>query len=117
MLSPLFILVPIGLAVFGGAAMIPLGFRSDRIRNIYAETITILTSVCVWIALAFCSREPVIVYSFIEGFSMSFGIDGPAILFAGMISVMWPFVLLYAFEYMEHGCSLCSQSGHDVCVL
>ena len=102
MLSPLFILVPIALAVFGGAAIIPIRFRSDRIRNIYAETITILTSVSVWIALACCSREPVIVYSFIEGFSMSFKIDGPAMLFAGMISVMWPFVILYAFDYMEH---------------
>ena len=102
MLSPLFILVPIALAVFGGAAIIPIRFRSDRIRNIYAETITILTSVSVWIALAFCSREPVIVYSFIEGFSMSFKIDGPAMLFAGMISIMWPFVILYAFDYMEH---------------
>ena len=102
MLSPLFILVPIGLAVFGGALIIPLNFRSDRMRNIYAETVAILTSASVWIALAFCSRETAIVYSFIEGFSMSFRIDGPAMLFAGMISVMWPFVLLYAFEYMAH---------------
>lgn len=102
MLSPLFILVPIGIAIFGGAAIIPIPFGSDRGRNIYAETVAILTSICVWIALLACSREPVVIYSFIEGFSMSFGIDGPAMLFAGMISVMWPFVLLYAFEYMEH---------------
>ena len=46
-------------------------------------------------------REPVTVYSFTRGFAVNFGVDGMANVFAVMISVMWPLVLLYAFEYMK----------------
>ena len=28
--------------------------------------------------------------------------DGLSVLFAGMVSCMWPLVMLYAFEYMHH---------------
>ena len=101
MLSPFFILVPILVSIVGGFLIMPIPFRTDRARNSYAMMITVLTSAAVWIALICCRREPVMIYSFIKGFSIDFKIDGPAMLFAGMISVMWPSVLLYAFEYME----------------
>ncbi len=33
---------------------------------------------------------------------MKFGIDGCAMVFAGLVSVLWPLASLYGFEYMEH---------------
>ena len=100
-MDSLFILAPILVPFIGGVSLLLLKFREDRTREIYSEIIVILTSVCVWLALAYGSRDPVHVYSFTDGFSINFRVDGPAMLFAGMISILWPFAMLYAFEYMK----------------
>ncbi|MBQ8987575.1 MAG: proton-conducting membrane transporter [Lachnospiraceae bacterium] len=70
-------------------------------RRIWCMTVVCAASVCVWTAALFVRRDPVTVYSFTRGFAVNFGLDGMANLFALMISVMWPLVLLYAFEYMK----------------
>lgn len=96
-LIPLTILLP----VIGGVLVIPLHFHRDRAREIYLETIVLLTSVLAWICLICVRNEPITVYSFTSGFSISFSVDGLGSLFAGMISLMWPLVMLYAFSYMR----------------
>ena len=101
-LGPLFLLLPIMLPVAGGALIIFLGFKDDRKRNIYSECVVILTSILVWISLFAVRREPVTLYSFAQGFAIELWIDGCAALFSGMVSVMWPLVMLYAFKYMEN---------------
>ena len=100
-MDSLFIMAPIVVPFIGGVSLLLLKIREDRTREIYSEIIVVLTSVCVWLSLAYGSREPVLIYSFTDGFSINFRVDGPAILFAGMISVLWPFAMLYAFEYMR----------------
>ena len=102
-MSPLFLLIPILLPIIGGFLLIPLRIPMDRdkVRNIYTEVITCLTSVFVWAALLWVRREPIVLYSFTRDFSIDLRIDGPGLLFAGMISVMWPLVMLYAFDYMK----------------
>jgi multicomponent Na+:H+ antiporter subunit D len=100
LVSPLFLLIPIFLPIAGGALLLARRAPSDRFRNIYTECVALLTSAAVWIAIWLCSREPMTLYSFASGFTISLFVDGPAILFAGMVSVMWPVILLYAFSYM-----------------
>ncbi len=100
-MNPLILLVPILLPVIGGFLIIPASFKDAKKRAYYAEAVVVLTSVFVWLALLRVSRDPVTVYSFTSGFSITFRIDGMSMLFAGMISVMWPLVMLYAFEYMK----------------
>lgn len=100
-MNSLFILAPIVVPFIGGLSLLFLKVRDDRVREIYSEIIVVLTSVCVWLVLVYGSRDPVHIYSFTDGFSINFRVDGPAMLFAGMISVLWPFVMLYAFEYMK----------------
>lgn len=102
-MNPLFLLVPILFPIIGGFLLIPLAIPAerDKIRNVYAEVIVCLTSVFVWAALVWVRREPIVLYSFTRDFSIDLRIDGPGLLFAGMISVMWPLVMLYAFDYMK----------------
>ena len=100
-MNPLFVLIPILLPVSAGISLLFLRIRGDRARNIYVETAAALTSILTWAVLLFGSRELVNVYSFTSGFSINFRVDGLSCLFAGMISVMWPLVLLYAFAYMK----------------
>ena len=101
-MSPLFLLVPILVPIIGGAGIVLPGFHEDRPREIYAEAVCCLTSVLVWIALLFGRRERIELYAFTRGFSIDLTMDGLSMLFAGMVSVMWPVVLLYAFEYLKH---------------
>ena len=99
-MSPLFLLVPILLPVVAGFALIPMRLKmeEDRKRNLYSECVVCLTSVLVWILLFKVRREDVLIYSFTRDFDIRFKLDGLGSLFAGMISVMWPLVMIYAFE-------------------
>ncbi len=100
-MSPLFLLAAILIPIIGGFLILPIGFADDRKRAAWCEIIALLSSVCVWINLLAGTGEPVTVYSFAEGYAVVFRADGLSSLFAGMVSVMWPLVLLYAFEYMS----------------
>ena len=100
-MNPIVLLLPILLPIIGGALILPLRFGIDRARNIYAEAVVVLTSVSVWACLFLLQGKPITVYSFTSGFSITFALDGPGSLFAGMLSLMWPLVMLYAFSYMR----------------
>jgi len=97
-LIALTVLVPVA----GGFLVFPLHFQTDRARNLYVEAVTVTNSILVWLVLLGAERKDYTLYSFSGGFSMGFHVDGLGSLFAGMVSLMWPLVLLYAFEYMEH---------------
>ena len=100
-MNPLFIMVPIFLPVAGGILLLIRPDLPERRRRCYLETVTIVTSILVWICLLHGNISPVYLYSFTRGFAISFHTDGLTMLFAGMVSVMWPFVTLYAFDYMD----------------
>ena len=100
-MSPLFLIVPILIPIVGGFILIPWDPQQRRTRNLYAMGVVFLTSLAVWAALFLVGQDSVELYSFTSGFSIDFRADSAARLFALMISIMWPFVMLYAFDYME----------------
>lgn len=104
MISPYFLLISILFPILGAFLLFFLNIpeENDRARNIYTESIVVITSILVWILIFTVKRENVQIYSFIDGFSICFRMDTLSMLFSGMISLMWPLVMLYAFEYMEH---------------
>ena len=97
----MFLLIPILLPLAGGLAMLIRPINEVNTRRIWCEAVALATSACVLAAAFLVRREPVTIYSFTGGFAVHFCVDGMANLFAVMISVMWPLVLLYAFEYMK----------------
>ncbi len=40
--------------------------------------------------------------SFTDRLTLQLGVDGLGVLFSLLVSILWPFSLLYAYEYMEH---------------
>ena len=100
--NPLLLLVPILLPILGGGWLL-LGWRVDREnRELFTEVVACFTSTAVFLSLSNVRRGSMAtVYPFIDGFSVGFMMDGPGMLFAGMVAVMWPLALLYAFSYME----------------
>lgn len=101
-MSQYWILVAIILPVLGGVFVPLLPFKQRKRMMIYVEAMTILTSVIVWGVLSGGVTEVFHVVYFVEGLSISFKIDGLTMVFAGLVSVLWPLATLYAFEYMEH---------------
>ena len=96
------ILVAILLPVIGGGLVPLLPFKQRKQMLVYLELMTLLTSVIVWGVLSNGKTEVFHVIYFVEGLSISFKIDGLSMVFAGLVSILWPMATLYAFEYMEH---------------
>ena len=101
-MSAQFVLVPVLLPIAGGFLLLARPIRNAKKRNIVLMTLTLATSILTALVLALGDRGTAEIYSFIEKFSIAFRVDGFAELFAGMLSVLWPSVMLYAFSYMEH---------------
>ena len=96
------ILLPIVYPLIAGAILPLFEFKTRRSRNIYVEIVTILNSVFVWLAL-FRSPEGMFrVLNLAGDLEITFHVDGLGMVFAGLVSILWPLATLYAFEYMEH---------------
>ncbi len=95
------IIISILLPIVGGFLMMQNRRITEKGRRIWCEVIACLTTALVWWILPGGCMEEFTIYSFTRGFRITLGVDGPAMLFAGMVSLMWPFVTLYAYEYME----------------
>ncbi len=90
------------LPLLGGGILLLLPDLTERKRNIYLEVFACATSITVFTMLDMIRGHGEALYSFTRGFSIAFLMDGPAMLFAGMIAFMWPLALLYSFEYMKN---------------
>lgn len=101
-MSNYWILVAILLPIIGGILVPILPLKKRGQMMIFLEAITILTSCIVWRLLLGGTTEVFHVVHFVKDLSISFKIDGLTMVFAGLVSVLWPLATLYAFEYMEH---------------
>jgi len=101
-MSQYWILAAILLPMLGGILVPLLPFQKRNQMMIYIESVVVLTSFIVWKLLLQGPIDSFGVIHFVHDLSISFEIDGLAMVFAGLVSVLWPFATLYAFEYMEH---------------
>ncbi|MBQ4563040.1 MAG: proton-conducting membrane transporter [Lachnospiraceae bacterium] len=95
------ILVAILLPVLGSVliSLIPFSKRGHMLFCL--EAVVLVTSVIVWVLILGGTTESIHVVRFVHNLSISFKIDGMSMVFAGLISILWPLATLYAFEYME----------------
>ena len=87
--------------LLGGLLLPYLKIKSRRIRTVYVEAITILTSLLV-VRLLAANIETVTLITYSRAFRLSFGLDGTGKVFLGLMAFLWPLAALYASEYMEH---------------
>jgi len=94
--------ISIFLPILGGALLPALGFQSRKGREIYV-LLVVLAAAAASLVLALTgegtSAELAALSSTLK---ISFGVDGLGRVFALLVSLLWPFASLYAFEYMEH---------------
>ena len=96
------IIVAILLPMIGGVAVRFLPYKKKWELHLFLEGIMVITSVIVWGLILGGPTEVFHVVHFFNDLSISFKIDGMTMVFAGLVSILWPFATLYAFEYMEH---------------
>lgn len=101
-MNKILILLPIVYPLIAGAILPLFKFKKRRSRNIYVETVTILNTVFVWLAMLRSSDGMFRVLNLAGDLEITFHTDGLGMVFAGLVSILWPLATLYAFEYMEH---------------
>ncbi|MBR4726236.1 MAG: proton-conducting membrane transporter [Lachnospiraceae bacterium] len=108
--------------ILAGAVLFMFPEIKAKTRNIYTFVISLINLAAVLYIAANCSwgnmfidgaylggpfpndayTAKIKLMSFTDTLTLQFGVDGLGILFSLLVSILWPFSLLYAFEYMEH---------------
>ncbi|MBD5552439.1 MAG: proton-conducting membrane transporter [Lachnospiraceae bacterium] len=101
-MSEYWILATILIPIIGGILTPLIPFKKRRYMLWYLETIMLLTSAIIWKLILNGTTEVFHIIHFVEDLSISFKIDGMSMVFAGLVSFLWPLAVLYSFEYMEH---------------
>ena len=89
------------LPLAGGMLLPVLRLKNRRLRLIYTEAITLLTSALV-VRLMINGSHSLTLLHYSRVFQLSFALDGLGKVFLGLMAFLWPLAVLYASEYMEH---------------
>lgn len=94
------IMAVILIPLISGILVSLIPFRKRAHREIFLGTLVTLNSVLVWYLLL-CHQDRIFTLAHFAGdLSISFRVDGMSMVFAGLVSALWPLATLYAFEYM-----------------
>ena len=94
------IILVILIPIVAGALVPMLSFKKRWHMEVFLESAVIINSILVWYLLLHHSDSTFLLAHFTGDLSICFKVDGMGIVFAGLVSALWPFATLYAFEYM-----------------
>ena len=99
------LIIPVLFPIIMGIAMIIFKPKAKVYSPVFIEGIVLINSILVWtILLTGMGRgDGAILFRLGYDLSVFFKLDGAGMVFAGLVSFLWPLATLYAFEYMEHG--------------
>ncbi len=100
-----FIFVAIFLPMLVGFGLILSPLKDRKVIIAIAEAATVVTAILAWILILNPPETAVVLFRFVGKYTISFKVDGLSRVFAGLISSLWPFAVLYSAEYMEHEAS------------
>lgn len=99
-MSEIMLLTVILLPVLTGVLVPAVPFRKRWHMEMFLETLVCVNSLLVWALLSHRPEETFVLANFTGNLSIAFRVDGMAMVFAGLVSFLWPFATLFAFEYM-----------------
>lgn len=94
------ILLVIAIPIIVGVLISLIPFKERRHMEIFLETWIVLNSLLVLYLLVHRPDHVVTLANFTGNLSIGFKVDGMSMVFAGLVSALWSFATLYAFEYM-----------------
>ncbi len=99
-MSEIMLLTVILLPVVAGVLVSVLPFKKRRHMEVFLETLVVLNTLFVWSLLINSPEERFVLANFTGNLTIAFKVDGMAMVFAGLVSFLWPLATLFAFEYM-----------------
>lgn len=94
-------IISVILIPFIAGSLVPLlPFRKRWQKEVFLEAAVVVNSILVWYLLWHHSDSTFLLAHFTGNLNVSFRVDGMSMVFAGLVSALWPFATLYAFEYM-----------------
>lgn len=98
-----FLLLPILMPIIMGFGVYAFRFSEKRTRCIYCGIIITLNTVLTWLCILFCGDGVLTLLPFTGDVALVLKLDGAGRLFAALSSTLWPFAMVYGFDYMKHG--------------
>lgn len=93
-------MIVILIPVITGILIPLLPFKKRKHMEIFLEAVIIGNSLLVWWLLLHRPESAFTLANFTGNLSIAFKVDGMSMIFAGLVSALWPLATLYAFEYM-----------------
>jgi len=88
------------LPVLTGVSIPLLPFKRRKHMEVFLQSLVTVNSLLVWWLLFNRPEDPFTLARFTGNLTITFKLDGMGMVFAGLVSALWPFATLYAFEYM-----------------
>lgn len=101
-MKPVMMVIVVFLPFLAGIAVPLIPFKKRTHMGVFLESAVILNSLLVYSLLLHPTAENYNLVRFTGNLTLSFQIDGMSMVFAGLVSALWPLATLYAFEYMKH---------------
>lgn len=99
-MSKIMLIAVILIPVFTGILIPVIPFKKRKHMEIFLETAIVWNTLLVWSLLYHRPTDNFILAKFTGDLAIAFRVDGMGMLFSGLVSFLWPFATLFAFEYM-----------------
>lgn len=91
------------LPFIGGTMLLGLRFKSNKSKQCYIMGYILLNTALTYFLLLQGPTGLLEVVNFAGSkLNLSLKLDGPGMVFAGLVAALWPLAVLYSFPYMEH---------------
>ena len=101
-MNGILLLLPVFLPLVLGLLSYFLPIRSESCRRLVYSLLILGTTALAWAAILLCDDGAFTLLHFSTRLTIAFRMDGAARLFAGLSATLWPFTMLYGFDYMRH---------------
>ena len=101
-MNGILLLLPVFLPLVLGLLSYFLPIRSESCRRLVYGVLILGTTALAWAAILLCDDGTFTLLHFSHRLTIAFRMDGAARLFAGLSATLWPFTMLYGFDYMRH---------------
>lgn len=99
-MNAIYLFLVVLIPCIGGALTPLIPWKKRGHMLVYLESLVAVNSVLVWILLFHRPLEMFTLVNFTGNLAIAFQMDGLGMIFAGLVSFLWPLATLYAFEYM-----------------
>ena len=99
-MSKIMLIAVILIPVFTGVLVPVIPFKKRQHMEIFLEMAVVINTILVWSLLYHRPIDNFILVKFTGNLAIAFRVDGMGMVFAGLVSFLWPLATLFAFEYM-----------------